>query len=85
MNPLLNGVNQNHVMQNVSRLKQAMQTMRSLANPKAMVNQMLQNNPNNNEIMKYINDNGGDVQKAFYAAAKDKGVNPEDILKALQQ
>ena len=71
-------------MQNVSRMKQLMQTMRSFSNPKAMVDQMLRNNPNASEINKYINESGGDIQKAFYAAAKAKGVNPDDILKQLQ-
>lgn len=62
-----------------------MQTMKVMSNPKAMVDQMLKNNPNAKEINDYINKHNGDVQKAFYEAAKDKGVNPNDILKQLME
>ena len=49
-----------------------------------MLNQMMQNNPQYKQVMDYVNQNGGDPQKAFYAMAKEKGVNPEDILNQLR-
>ena len=61
-----------------------MQTMKSFSNPKAMADQLLKSNPNAKEINDYINQNGGDIRKAFYAAAKDKGIDPEEIIKQLQ-
>lgn len=48
-----------------------------------MVNQMLKNNPQASEIKKLIESNGGDAEKAFRAKAKEMGVDPEEIIKAL--
>lgn len=48
-----------------------------------MIDQMLKNNPGSHEINEYIKKNNGDLEKAFYAAAKDKGVDPNEILKQL--
>lgn len=71
-------------MQNVARMKQTMQMMKSLSNPKEMVNQMLKGNPQANEINKLIESNGGDIEKAFRQKAKEMGINPEEIISALK-
>ena len=34
--------------------------------------------------MDLVNQNGGDVKKVFYDMAKQKGVNPDDILNILK-
>jgi hypothetical protein len=34
--------------------------------------------------MNYINQNGGDPKQAFYAMAREKGVNPDEILNMLK-
>ena len=83
-NPILSGVGQNQIMQNVAQLKRTMQMLKSLSNPKEMVNQMLRNNPRAGEINKLIQDNGGDIEKAFRSKAKEMGVDPETIIKALK-
>ena len=54
-----------------------------MSNPKEMVNQMLKNNPQASEIQKLIDQNGGDVEKAFRQRAKEMGVDPEEVIKAL--
>ncbi len=41
-------------------------------------------NPNSAQIMQLIQANGGDPKAAFYSLAKQRGINPEDFLKALQ-
>ena len=53
-------------------------------NPSAMINQMMSNNPNLKQAMDFIQQNGGDPQKAFYALAEKSGVNPQDILDMLK-
>ena len=83
MNPILSGVGQNQIMQNVAQMKRTMQMLKSLSNPKEMVNQMLRNNPRAGEINKLIQDNGGDIEKAFRVKAKEMGVDPDEIVKAL--
>lgn len=46
-----------------------------------IANQAIQNNPQMKQVMEYINQNGGDPKTAFYKLAKEKGVDPEEILK----
>lgn len=55
-----------------------------MSNPKEMVNQMLKNNPQASEIKKMIEDCGGDAEKAFRQKAKEMGVDPEEVIKALK-
>jgi hypothetical protein len=45
---------------------------------------MLQQMPQYKEVMNYINQNGGDAKSAFYAKAKEMGVDPDEILKAMR-
>lgn len=58
--------------------------LKSAQNPQAMLNQMMQNNPQYKIVMDYVNKSGGDPKKAFYDMANAKGVNPEDILSQLR-
>lgn len=46
-----------------------------------IVNQTIQNNPQIKQVMDYVNQNGGDPKEAFYKLAKEKGVDPDEILK----
>ena len=45
---------------------------------------MLQQMPQYREIMDYVNANGGDAEKAFYAKAKEMGLDAEEIVKAMR-
>ena len=53
-------------------------------NPIAALNQMAMQNPNVKQAMDFVNQNGGDAKKAFYALAEQNGVNPNDILSMLK-
>ena len=66
------------------QMKQQLHMMKSLSNPKGMVEYMLKNNPNAAEINKLIQNNGGDLEKAFRAKAKEMNVDPEQIISALK-
>lgn len=57
------------------------QMVKTAANPQAAVNQLVQNDPRMQQVMQYINQNGGNAKAAFYKLAQEKGVNPDDILK----
>ena len=61
-----------------------MQMVKSARNPQAMISQIMQNNPQLKQVMDFVNQNGGDPQKAFYQMAEQKGVNPADILNMLK-
>lgn len=54
---------------------------KSMRNPSMFVNNMLKNNPQYQEVLKYVNQNGGDAKAAFYKLAEEKGVDPEEFLK----
>ena len=41
-------------------------------------------NPQMQQAIDFINQCGGDPQKAFYALAEQKGVDPNEILNALK-
>ena len=49
-----------------------------------MLQQMVSQNPNMKQVLDLVNQNGGNAQQAFYALAKQKGVNPDDILNSLR-
>lgn len=69
--------------QQMVRIKSLMAVINNAGNPQEMIRQMAMSNPDIKNAMDYIEKNGGDGQKAFYTLAKEKGVNPEDILKQL--
>lgn len=74
MNPILQNLNTTQIARTVSQLK-------ALGNPQAMLQQM----PQYNQVMEYVQACGGNPQDAFYKKAKEMGINPEDILSQLRQ
>lgn len=79
-NPMLVALNQSKV----TPIKSMMQMLKSAGNPQMMLQQMISQNPQIRQAVQYVNDNGGNAEKAFYRLAKEKGVNPNDILQALK-
>ena len=79
-NPMLKNLSSPN---NFGQLKNLYKTIKSAGNPQMMLNQMASNNPQLKQAMDFVNQNGGNPQQAFYKLAKDKGINPEDILKEL--
>lgn len=57
-----------------------MTQIKSMGNPQMMLQQI----PQYRQVMDYVNQNGGDAKSAFYSKAKEMGVDPEEILKALR-
>ena len=55
--------------------------IRSMRNPQSVVMNAINQNP---ELKQIIDANGGDYKKAFYAMAKQKGINPDDVLNMLK-
>ena len=65
-------------------LKNALQMLQNASNPQQAFIQMLQGNPNVKAVMDVVNQHGGDPQKAFYAEANRRGVDPEQVLSMLR-
>ena len=55
--------------------------VKTAANPNAMINQLLNQNP---QVQQIIQQYGGDAQKAFYSIAQQMGVDPEQFLAQLK-
>ena len=58
--------------------------LKSAQNPQAMLQSMVQQNPQMQSVMQLVNQNGGDAKTAFYNLAKQRGVDPEEVLKQLR-
>ena len=65
-------------------IKNMMQMVRNAQNPNAMLNQLLQRNPQYSQVMNIIQSNGGDAQKAFYALAEQLGVDGNEVINMLK-
>ena len=61
-----------------------MNMVRTAQNPQAMMNQLIQGNPNMQQAMDLIRASGNDPKRAFYALAEQKGINPQEVLDALK-
>ena len=57
---------------------------KSAKDPMAAINQMAGQDPRMQQVMQFIQQNGGDPKTAFYALAQQKGVNPEEVLSQLR-
>lgn len=57
------------------------QMFKATNNPNALVNQMLNSNP---QVRQIINQYGGDPKTAFYKYAEANGINPDDVLSMLK-
>ena len=79
-NPILQALGQSQL----GRVKQMMNMVKAAQNPSAMLNQMLQQNPNYGQISQALQQHNGDYKAAFYDLAKQKGVDPNAILNQLK-
>lgn len=76
---MLSGANGNQAI-NPGQIKQLVTKLRSLSNPRDMLQQaMQQNNPVLTKTLDYVKQHGGDPKAAFEALAKEKGINPADL------
>lgn len=82
-NPMLQAL-RNNPTSNLSQIKSMMNMVRSAGNPQAMLQSMLQNNPQMRQVMDIVNQSGGDPKAAFYKMAEEQGVDPEQVLSMLR-
>lgn len=81
---MLQALKSSSVNNNLNQIKQMMNMVRSAGNPMAMLQNMAQTNPQLKQVMDVVNTSGGDPKAAFYKIAKEKGVNPEQVLSMLR-
>ncbi len=65
-----------------NNMKQMIQQIKNCGNPQQMIENIIQQNPQLG-IINMLNQSGGNAKQAFYALAKQKGINPDDIIDML--
>lgn len=83
-NPMLQALRSQPANNNLSQIKNMMNMIRSARNPQAMLQSMMQNNPQMRQVMDLISQSGGDPKAAFYKLAQEKGIDPQQILDMLK-
>lgn len=58
--------------------------MQNSRNPQAMLGTLMNQNPQMQNVMNIINQYGGDARTAFYETAKERGVDPNQIINMLR-
>ena len=68
----------------MTQIKQMMGMVKAAQDPTAMLHQMAQGNPQVKQVLDIVNQYGGDTNKAFYAIAEQRGIDPQEILNMLK-
>lgn len=85
MNPLNNGMNNNHGLP--PQLSQSIQQMKGMmnmasGNPNQIFEQLSRQNPAFNQVLQMCN--GKNPKDVFYEMCQQRGINPDEVLKRLQ-
>ena len=59
---------------------QMIKMIRSAGDPQLMLRQVMQMNPQLQQVMEIVRNYGGDANKAFYDIAKKNGFDPQEIM-----
>ena len=82
MNPILNQLM--GAALNNNPMLQMFKTVMGAQNPNAMMQSIAQQNPQLQQTLNFINQNGGNAKQLFYSMAQQKGVDPNTILSQLK-
>lgn len=66
-------------LQNLSMIKNYIGLLKGQGNMEQALEGMVKNHPMYQQAMQFVKDNGGDYQQAFYAYAKQNGIDPSQI------
>ena len=66
------------------QIKMMISAVRASGNPQAMLEQMMQTNPGMRQVTEILRQYNGDAGKAFYDLARQKGIDPQEILDLLK-
>ena len=85
MNNLYQQLNQSQQLpSNLNQIKSMMNMVRGAQNPKMMLQNMINQNPQMRQVMNLVQQNGGDPKTAFYNLARQKGIDPDQVLNMLK-
>lgn len=69
---------------NINQIKNMFNLMKNASNPQAMLQSLVNKNPEMKSVMNLVQQSGGDPKTAFYKLAQEKGVDPNTILQMLK-
>lgn len=82
-NPIFSSF-KSHEQNQADSLSEVFNKVRNSNNPNQFMQQLLVNDPRFQNVVKYIDQNGGNAKAAFYNLAAQKGIDPELILNKLR-
>lgn len=62
-----------------------MQTLQMASNPMSAIQSMISTNPQLQQLIPLIQKNNGDYQKTFYDLARERGVNPDEVINLVKR
>ena len=80
MNPIIQALSKGN-MSKLGQARQMAQMLKTSSNPQAMVNQVMNNNPQMRQIIQQY---GGNPKTAFYKYAEANGIDPNEVLNMLR-
>mgnify|MGYP007069837569 CR=1 FL=1 len=84
MNSLYQQLNQEGNLSSLNNIKNLMKTLQGASNPSQMIMNMASSNPQLKDVLTLVQNSNMSPKDLFYKLAKEKGVNPDDILSQLQ-
>lgn len=72
-------------VQNLNKIKQMVNMMKSGGNPQTILTQMASQNPQMKQMLSLIGNKNINPKEIFFNACKQRGVNPDDILNMIKQ
>ncbi len=71
-------------LEGVAQLRQLYSILKSSNNPMMMLQNLAKSNPSVKSALELVQQYNGDPQAAFYALARQKGIDPKQILDILK-
>lgn len=71
-------------LEQIKQVKNMVGLLRNASNPDALLQMMIQQNPQMQKAVDYIKSNGGDPKAAFEKLASENGIDPNQIMQMLK-
>ena len=82
-NPILQTLFNSRLTQAIGPVRQIMQAVQTAGNPALALQQMAGNNPQIQQALQLVQQSGGNAQAEFEKLAREKGMDPQQILSML--
>lgn len=69
---------------NFAQIKQMMNAVKNSSNPQQLIGNMMNQNPQIRQVMNMVQSSGKSPKDLFYEMAKQRGINPDEIINMLK-